>query len=167
MLLIACINVANLLLAKGMSGQKELAVRIALGASRRTIFAQQLVESLLLAFAGGLLSVAVGFAMLHSIAALAPTNFLPHEADLRLNFPVLMVTFVTTISGLLFGSIPAWYASHVNPSETLKEGGRSAPDQGRIDCGGLWWSESLRWHSRCSSELDSPSIAFGIFSAWI
>ncbi len=134
-LLIACINVANLLLAKGMSGQKELAVRIALGASRRTIFAQQLVESLLLAFAGGLLSVAVGFAMLHSIAALAPTNFLPHEADLRLNFPVLMVTFfVTTISGLLFGSIPAWYASHINPSETLKEGGRSStgPRQNRL-----------------------------------
>jgi putative ABC transport system permease protein len=131
-LLIACVNVANLLLANGMKNQKEVAVRIALGATRKVIFAQQLIEGLVLAAVGGLLGVAVGYAMLHAALALMPRGTLPNEADLSLNFPILLFTFLaTTLAGLLFGSTPAWYASRVSPGEILKEGGRSGASKGR------------------------------------
>ena len=131
-LLIACINVANLLLAKGMTNQKEVAVRIALGASRNTIFAQQLTESLVLAIAGGLLGVGTGYAILRGIVALAPVDLLPLEADLHLNIPILLFALLAaTLAGVLFGSAPAWYASRVDPGEFLKEGGHSGTGAGR------------------------------------
>ena len=131
-LLIACVNVANLLLAKGMSNQKDVAIRIALGATRKAIFAQQLIESLVLALAGGLLGIGVGYAMLQGTIALIPKGTFPDEADMRLNLPILLFTLAaTTVCGLLFGSIPAWYASRVSPGETLKEGGRSGVGTGR------------------------------------
>ncbi|MBW8870071.1 MAG: ABC transporter permease, partial [Acidobacteriales bacterium] len=107
-LLIACVNVANLLLARGLARQKELAVRSALGASRRTIFEQLITESLLLAMTGGLLGVGVGYAMLQGFVAIMPRNTLPNEADLHLNLPVLLFALaLTTLAGLLFGSAPA------------------------------------------------------------
>src|SRR5580658_847138 len=125
-LLIACVNVANLLLARGMTRQKEMAVRSALGAARGTIFGQLLTESLLLTLAGGALGVGVGYAMLQGLIAAMPRNTLPNEADLRLNLPILIFTLVaTTLAGLLAGSAPAWYASRVDPGESLKEGGRT------------------------------------------
>ena len=125
-------NVANLLLAKGMANQKEVAVRIALGASRATIFGQQLVESLILATAGGLLGVGVGYGILQGTLALMPVDFLPLESDLRLNIPILLFTLgATMVAGLLFGCAPAWYASRVDPGENLKEGGRSGTGAGR------------------------------------
>ena len=125
-LLIACVNVANLLLTRGMARQKELAVRSALGAGRRTIFAQLLTESLILAIAGGALGVGVGYGMLQGLIAAMPRNTLPSEADLRLNIPILLFTLIaTTLAGLLAGSAPAWYASRIDPAETLKEGGRA------------------------------------------
>ena len=131
-LLIACVNVANLLLARGLARQKELAVRSALGATRRTIFEQLLTESLLLAVAGGLLGIGMGYAMLRALVAIMPRNTLPTEADLHLNLPVLLFTLAaTTLAGLLFGSAPAWYASRIDPAETLKEGGRSGLSAGR------------------------------------
>jgi len=131
-LLIACANVANLLLAKGMTRQKEIAIRSALGATRKTVFAQLLTESLLLATAGGLLGLGVAYAMLHGFLAMMPEDTLPWEADLRLNLPILAFTLVaTTLAGLLFGCAPAWYASRIDPSETLKEGGRSGMGAGR------------------------------------
>src|SRR5271154_6166253 len=131
-LLIACVNVANLLLAKSMTRQKEVAVRSALGATPRTIFIQLLTESLLLAAAGGLLGIGVGIAMLRGLISAMPEGTLPIEADLRLNIPILLFTLVaTTVAGLLFGCIPAWYASRVDPAETLKEGGRSGTGVGR------------------------------------
>src|SRR3569833_2944042 len=131
-LLIACVNVANLLLTRGMARQKELAVRSALGAGRRTIFAQLLTESLILACAGGALGVGVGYAMLQGLIAAMPRNTLPSEADLRLNIPILLFTLLaTTLAGLLAGSAPAWYASRVDPAETLKEGGRAGSSAGK------------------------------------
>ena len=125
-LLIACVNVANLLLARGMTRQKELAVRSALGAGRKTIFGQLLLESLVLALAGGALGIAAGYGMLQGLIAAMPRNTLPSEADLHLNLPILLFTLLTTtIAGLLAGSVPAWYASRVDPAESLKEGGRT------------------------------------------
>jgi putative ABC transport system permease protein len=131
-LLIACVNVANLLLARGMARQKELAVRSALGAGRRTIFGQLLTESLLLAVAGGALGVGFGYAMLRGLIAAMPPNTLPIEADLRLNIPILLFTLLaTTLAGILAGSAPAWYASRIDPAETLKEGARSGTGAGK------------------------------------
>jgi putative ABC transport system permease protein len=131
-LLIACVNVANLLLARGLARQKELAVRSALGASRRTIFEQLITESLLLAIAGGLLGIGIGYAMLQALVAIMPRGTLPDEADLHLNLPVLIFTLAaTTLAGLLFGSAPAWYASRVDPGDALKEGNRTGVGAGR------------------------------------
>jgi putative ABC transport system permease protein len=131
-LLIACVNVANLLLARGIARQKELAVRSALGATRRTIFEQLLTESLLLSVVGGILGIAVGYAMLRALIAIMPRGTLPTEADLHLNLPILLFTLLaTTVAGLLFGSAPAWYASRIDPGETLKEGGRAGVGAGR------------------------------------
>jgi putative ABC transport system permease protein len=131
-LLIACVNVANLLLARGMTRQKELAVRSALGAVRATIFGQLLTESVLLALAGGALGVGVGYAMLRGLIAVMPRGTLPNEADLRLNLPILLLTAATTtLAGLLAGCAPAWYASRIDPGETLKEGGRTGTSVGK------------------------------------
>ncbi len=131
-LLIACANVANLLLAKGMTQQKEVAIRSALGATRRAVFTQMITQSLMLAVAGGLLGLAVGYGMLHGLIAIMPEGTLPWEADLRLNMPILVFTLVaTTLAGLLFGCAPAWFASRIDPAETLKEGGRSGMGAGR------------------------------------
>jgi putative ABC transport system permease protein len=131
-LLIACVNVANLLLARSMARQKEMAVRASMGASPGTIFAQLLTESLLLALAGGVLGIGVGYAMLHGFISVMPENTLPSEANLTLNFPVLLFTLgATTLAGLLFGCVPAWHASKADPAETLKEGARSGTSVAR------------------------------------
>ena len=103
-LLISCVNVANLLLAKGTARQKEVALRAALGASRRNIFVQFLTESLLLAVTGGVLGVGVGVLGLRGLVAVMPQGTLPSEADLHLNLPVLLFSLVaSTLAGLLFG----------------------------------------------------------------
>jgi putative ABC transport system permease protein len=125
-LLIACVNVANLLLAKGTARQKEIAVRGSLGATRGQIFAQFLTESSLLALIGGGLGCALGAVLLHGLVAVMPEGTLPAEASLQLNIPVLAVTLAATmLCGLLFGCAPAWYASQLDPGESLKDGGRS------------------------------------------
>jgi putative ABC transport system permease protein len=131
-LLIACVNVANLLLAKGMARQKEIAVRCALGATRKTIFSQMLMESLLLAVAGGVLGIGLGYSMLRALLAVMPRFTLPWATDTRLNLPVLLFTLsVTMLAGLLFGCAPAIYASRANPNEALKSGGHAGLGVGR------------------------------------
>jgi predicted permease len=131
-LLIACVNVANLLLAKGTTRQKEIAIRSALGATRRDIFAQFLTENIVLALVGGLLGVGVGAAVLRALAVSMPRGTLPSEAELTLNLPILLFTFAaSTLAGLLFGCLPAWYATRVDPNDALKEGGRSGTGAGR------------------------------------
>jgi len=125
-LLIACVNVANLLLARGTTRQKEVAIRTALGATRRSVFIQFVTESLFLAAIGGTLGVALGYALMRGIKVALPFNTLPGEAIVRLSMPVLLVTIAaTTVAGLLFGCAPAWNASRTDPAEFLKEGGRS------------------------------------------
>jgi len=131
-LLIACVNVANLVLAKGMTRQKEVAIRTSLGASRKDIFAQVLTENLLLALVGGLLGVGVGAVSLRWLIASMPRGTLPSEADLSLNVPILLFTFAaSTLAGLLFGCAPAYFATRVDPADALKEGGRSGTGAGR------------------------------------
>jgi putative ABC transport system permease protein len=131
-LLIACVNVANLLLSKGTTRYKEVAVRTSLGASRANIFAQFLTESLVLVLIGGLLGVGVGALCLRGLIAIMPPGTLPSEADLSLNLPILLFSLAaSTLAGLLFGCLPAWYATRVDPGEALKEGGRSSSGSGR------------------------------------
>ena len=131
-LLIACVNVANLLLAKGMTRQREIAVRSALGATRRTIFLQLLTESLLLAMAGGLLGIGLGYSMLRALLAAMPRFTLPWATDTRLSLPVLLFTLsATTLAGLFFGCVPAWYVSRSNPGEALKNGAQVGLGLGR------------------------------------
>jgi putative ABC transport system permease protein len=131
-LLIACANVANLLLSRSMTRQREMAIRSALGAKSTSIFAQLLIESWLLALAGGALGIGCGYAMLRGLIAVMPPDTLPSEADLSLNLPVLLFTLaLTSLAGLLFGCAPAWHASRVDPGGALKEGGRSLAGTGR------------------------------------
>jgi putative ABC transport system permease protein len=132
LLLIACVNVANLLLARGTTRHREVAIRAAVGATRRGVFVQFITESLILAAIGGALGVSLGYGLMRVIVAVLPPNSLPSEADVRLNLPVLLATLAATaIAGLLFGSAPAWYASRVAPAEVLKEGGRSGSSRFR------------------------------------
>src|SRR5215469_10351818 len=125
-LLIACANVANLVIAKGTTRLREAAVRTSLGASRRQLFSQFLSENLVLAAIGGGFGIALGAVLLRVLVARMPDGQLPSEAEVTLNLPVLLFSLAaTTIAGALFGCIPAWHASRIDPNETLKEGGRS------------------------------------------
>ena len=131
-LLIACVNVANLLLARGTIRQKEVAVRASLGATRWQLFLQFLSESLALAFIGGAIGVSLAWAMLRVIVVLLPPFSVPTEADIRLNLPVLFFSLTATVlAGVLCGCAPAWQTSRWNLSDTLKEGGRTASSAGR------------------------------------
>lgn len=125
LLLMACLNVANLLLAQGITRQRAVAIRAALGASPSSIFGEVLTESVVLAVMGGIMGIAAGYAVLKGLVAMAPPDTLPAEADLRLNLPVLLVMFATTaLAGTLCGYAPAWYASRLNPADVLGSGGR-------------------------------------------
>src|SRR5689334_20203474 len=128
LLLIACVNVANLLLARGTARQREVALRAALGASRTRLFSQFLTESLILALVGGALGVLLAKAIVSAIEAVMPPvgTMLPSEANIRLSIPVLLFTIgVTTLAGLLFGAAPAWQATRFDLNEVLKLGGRT------------------------------------------
>src|SRR2546421_989695 len=131
-LLIACVNVANLLLARGTARHKEVALRTSLGARPWEVLSQLLTESLALAFIGGVLGVALASVMLKVILAILPPFSIPTEADIRVNVSVLVFTLAATaLAGVLCGCAPAWQGSHVNLNDTLKEGGRSSSESGR------------------------------------
>jgi putative ABC transport system permease protein len=126
-LLIACVNVANLLLARGTARQKEIAVRAALGATRWQLFAQFLTESVALSLMGGVLGVSLAWGLLKVIVAMLPPFTLPSEADFRLNLAVLFFSLAASVvCGVLFGCAPAWQTAQLNLSDTLKESGRSS-----------------------------------------
>jgi putative ABC transport system permease protein len=128
LLLIGCVNVANLLLARGTVRQREVAVRAALGASRLRLFSQFLTESFVLAVVGGVAGILLAGLILDLMELVMPPvgTMLPSEADIQINTPVVLFTVgITTISGLLFGAIPAWQATRHDLNEVLKSGGRA------------------------------------------
>ena len=129
LLLIACANVANLLLANATTRQKEMATRAALGASPARLVRQLLIESLLLAGLGGLLGLGLAHWATKLIAS-ANMQKIARLSELDIDGSVLGFTLlVTMFTGLIFGLAPAWWASRVNLTEKLKEGSRS--DGGR------------------------------------
>lgn len=126
-LLIGCVNLASLLLARGAGREREVAVRSALGASRRRLVRQFLTESVLLAGFGGAAGVLMGFGMMIALKAAIPPYSLPREANVQLNASILLFTAaVVILTGILFGIAPAIHSARSDLVESLKEGGRTA-----------------------------------------
>jgi putative ABC transport system permease protein len=124
-LLIACANVAGLLIARGAARRRELAVRTALGAGRGRLMQQLLTESLVLAIAGGALGLLVASWTLQLLIGFAPEN-LPRLADITLDWRIALFAFAATIVvGILFGLTPAFQSSRPELNADLKDGGRS------------------------------------------
>ncbi len=127
LLLIACVNVSNLLLSRGAYRRREMAIRAVVGAGAFRIVRQLLAESLLLALAGGAVGVLLAYAGLRGIIAVVPPNTIPDEAQITLNAPVLGFTLaVSVVVSLLFGLAPALQLVGRDLLTPLKESGRGA-----------------------------------------
>ena len=130
-LLIACVNVANLMLARGESRRKEIAIRSAMGASGFRVTRQALTESLLFALLGGSLGLALAFSGVGALRALAPST-VPRVDDVAVDPMVLLfATAITLLTGVLFGTGPALRTVREDASESLKEGGKTSSANAR------------------------------------
>jgi len=137
-LLIACANVANLLLARAAMRASEIGVRLAVGAGRARLIRQLLTESLLLGAVGGIVGVIFAFWGKSALLALAEkgSGFLPEQINLTLNFRVLVFTLlVSLLTGVLFGLVPAWRATRVDLTTSLKQGRRATGVVSRLSKG--------------------------------
>ncbi len=125
-LLIACANVTNILLARAMSRRREIALRAALGANRWRVVRQMLTESVLLALVGATAGVALASFAMDALIALNPTN-IPRIAESGLDGRALLFTFViATLTGVVMGLVPAWQLSKLDLNSVIKDGGRGA-----------------------------------------
>ncbi|HKW97077.1 MAG TPA: ABC transporter permease [Bryobacteraceae bacterium] len=132
-LLIACANVANLLIARGMARRTQTSIRMAIGASRARLISQALVESIMLAIGGGATGLLVAYAAEKMIVALAfhNANYLPFRTTPSM--PVLGFAFgLSFVTGVIFGAAPAWLATRRDPVEALRGANRSTRDHGSI-----------------------------------
>jgi predicted permease len=140
-LLVACANLANLMLARGLKDRAQMSIRVALGASPGRLVRKVLVQSLLLAAIGGVLGIGVAYAGTRLILRLAfqiggPNNYVPIEA--APSWPVLLFALVVSmLTGVLFGIAPAWITSRTDPADALRGAGRS------IGAGRSWTQKSL------------------------
>ncbi len=127
-LLIACANVANLLLARATAREREIAIRKALGASRSRLVRQLLIESLLLSFGGGFTGVCLSALLLPALRMLSPGT-VPRLGDARIDGSVLLFSIaLCVVTGIVFGIVPALQGAQKGLQSTLKEGGRGASD---------------------------------------
>jgi predicted permease len=132
-LLIACANIANLLLARGSARRSQTSVRLALGASRKRLIRQSLTESLVLSVMGGAAGIVVACVGVRVLIALAfhSARFVPIAATPSI--PVLAFAVgISLVTGLLFGTAPAWFASHTEPAEALRGANRSTRDSSSL-----------------------------------
>jgi predicted permease len=133
LLLIACANIANLLLARGSANRSQIAVRLALGAPGSRVIRQMLTESVLLALAGGAAGLYVAYAGTRTILLLAfrGANYIPIDA--RPSLPVLGFSILLSLmTGIVFGILPAWTASQSDPLDALRGAGRSTGDRASV-----------------------------------
>jgi putative ABC transport system permease protein len=140
-LLVACANLANLMLARGLKDRGQTSVRVALGASRARLVRKVLVESLVLSAIGAIFGVGVAYAGTRLILHLAfriggPNTYIPIQATP--SWPVLLFTLgISMLTGVLFGIAPAWITSHIDPANALRGAGRS------VGAGRSWLQKSL------------------------
>ncbi len=132
-LLIACANIANLLLARGASRRTQTSVRLALGASRKRLIRQAFTESIVLSVLGGIAGLVVAFVGVKAIVALAFRNAHYIPIDATPSLPVLAFAFLLSLlTGALFGTAPAWLTSHADPAEALRGANRSTRDRSSL-----------------------------------
>jgi len=132
-LLIACANIANLMLARATAHRTEISLRMALGAGRGRLVRQILTESVVLSFIGGLAGLAVAYAGSHLILTLAFPDAKSMPVQAGPSLPVLGFAFlVSLLTGILFGAAPAWLSSHAQPAEALRGSNRSTKDRSSL-----------------------------------